>query len=445
MNDTSTGQLVDHLFRERAGQMVAWLTRIFGPAHITLAEEVVQDALIKALQQWPFSGIPRNPAGWLFQVARNRALDVLRRDASFRDRAAEVAAELARSAEAIRLDDLSTGELLRDDELRMIFLCCHPALSREARVALSLKTVGGFSVQEIGRAFLTADSTIAQRLVRARRQLRAIDVPFELPSGTALRERLDSVLEVLYLMFNEGYAAREGDDLVRADLCGEALRLARLVATSPEAGTPAAHALAALLAFQAARLSSRIDASGEVVLLDDQDRSLWNRRLIALGFAHLDRSAAGDTMTAYHVEAAIAAAHAGAGRPADTPWPVILRLYDDLQQINPSPLVALNRVVALWKVGGAAAALAELSGLPGGAALDGYYLLDAVRGRLLAETGDAAGARCAYERALERPCSEPERRLLRRRLEDTGASRSAAMASTPTGWVSSSAGGGSSC
>jgi RNA polymerase sigma-70 factor (ECF subfamily) len=414
-----TYQLVDHLFRERSGQMVAWLTRIFGPSHIELAEEVVQDALIKALQQWPFSGIPRNPAGWLFQVARNGALDVLRRDSSFRERAVDIAAELARSAEAIRLSDLPTGDLLKDDELRMILLCCHPALPRDARIALSLKTVGGFSVQEIGRAFLTADSTIAQRLVRAKRQLRSLDVPFELPSGVVLAERLDSALEVLYLLFNEGYAAREGDDLVRTDLCGEALRLARLVADSPEAGTPAAHALVALIAFQSARLPSRIDAAGEVVLLDDQDRSLWDQRLITLGFEHLERSAVGEVMSVYHVEAAIAAAHAGARRSADTPWDVILRLYDDLMVINPSPLVALNRIVASWKVNGPAVARSELVPLEEQRVLDGYYLLHAVRGRLLSETGDVAGARAAYRLASERPCSEPERRLLRRRLEAT--------------------------
>ena len=419
MTDRRTAHLVDHLFRERAGQMVAWLTRIFGPGHIGLAEEVVQDALVKALQQWPFSGIPRNPAGWLCQVARNGALDALRRDASFRDRAVDLAAELARSAEAIRLSDLPAEDLLKDDELRMILLCCHPALPRDARVALSLKTVGGFSVQEIGRAFLTADSTIAQRLVRAKRQLRSLAVPFALPSGDALAERLDAVLEVLYLMFNEGYAARDGDDLVRTDLCGEALRLARLVAESPEAGTPTAHALVALLSFQSARLPSRTDTNGEIVLLDDQDRSLWDQRLIRLGFEHLERSAEGNVVSAYHIEAAIAAAHAGAARAAETPWDVILTLYDDLLEINPSPLVALNRIVAVWKVHGATAALAALQPLEGLAVLDGYYLLHAVRGRLLTEVGDHDGAHRAYAGAIERPCSEPERRLLRRRMEAT--------------------------
>ena len=423
MNDRATHELVDHLFRERAGQMVAWLTRVFGPSHISLAEEVVQDALIKALQGWPFSGIPENPAGWLFQVARNRALDVVRRERAFRDRAGDIALELGRSAEAIQVDDPLNADLLRDDELRMIFLCCHPSLPRDSRVALSLKTVGGFSVQEIGRAFLTADSTIAQRLVRAKRQLRALDVPFALPTGSALAERLDSVLEVLYLMFNEGYAARTGDDLIRTDLCGEALRLARIVAASP-AGTPTAHALASLLALHAARLPSRIDAAGEVVLLDDQDRSLWDPRLIGLGFRHLEQSAEGSVKTAYHVEPAIAAAHASAPSAAATPWGVILHLYDELLAINPSPLVALNRVVVLWKVSGPQVALREFEVLAQALPLDGYYLLHAVRGRLLAETGQDAGAREAYTRALACPCSEPERRLLRRRLEASTAASS---------------------
>jgi RNA polymerase sigma-70 factor (ECF subfamily) len=415
VTDSATFGLVDHLFRERSGQMVAWLTRIFGPAHLELVEEVVQEALLKALQQWPYSGVPQNPGGWLFQVARNGALDALRRRASFEGRAAQIAAELTRTSGA-GIDDATIGDLLRDDELRMVFLCCHPGIPRDARVALSLKAVGGFSVPEIARAFLVAEPTIAQRLVRAKRQLRAEGVTFELPTGEDLAARLESVLEVIYLLFNEGYAARSGDDLVRVDLCTEALRLARLVAGSGEASTPAAHALVALIAFQAARLPARVDPAGEVVLLEHQDRAAWDPRLIALGFAHFERSAEGSELTTYHAQAAIAAAHAGAARFDATPWGMILRLYDQLMALNPSPLVALNRVVAVWKVRGAEAALADLVALEQEPALSGYYLLPAVQGRLLAERGDRLGARRAFEAALSRPCSEPERRLLRRRL-----------------------------
>jgi RNA polymerase sigma-70 factor, ECF subfamily len=415
MNDAAHG-LVDHLFRERSGQMVAWLTRMFGPAHLDLAEEVVQDALIKALQQWPFTGVPRNPGGWLFQVARHRALDVLRRDAAFRGRADEISAEIDRSAARLTVDEAPVDDLLRDDELRMIVLCCHPALPRDAQVALSLKTVGGFSVPEIARAFLVPDATIAQRLVRAKRQLRATGVRFELPSGAELASRLEIVLEVIYLLFNEGYAARGGDTLVRDDLCGEALRLARLVAGGRATGSPAAQALVALIAFQAARLPARVDPAGEVVLLDEQDRSLWDPRLIALGFAHLERSAKGPVMSAYHVQAAIAAAHARAARAEETPWDVILALYDDLIRLHPSPLVALNRLVAVWKVRGAPVAAADLAVIEGEPALAGYYLLPALRGRLLAECGDPAGAGRAFEAAMRLPCSEPERRLLERQV-----------------------------
>lgn len=421
MKGPEAHQLVDHLFRDRAGQMVAWLTRVFGPAHLELAEEVVQDALVKALQQWPFSGIPDNPAGWLFRVARNGALDVLRRDASFRSRSSDIAAELARTTDGVLRDEPVVDDVLRDDELRMVFLCCHPSIAQDARVALSLKTVGGFSVQEIARAFLSAEPTIAQRLVRAKRQLRDIKASFDLPSGRDLAERLDSVLEVVYLLFNEGYSAHDGDDLVRIDLCRESLRLARLVADSPLTGVPAAHALAALIAFQAARLPARTDAAGEMVLLEDQDRTLWDQRLIALGFSHLGRSAEGDAMTSYHVQAAIAAVHAGAPSAEATRWGVILRLYDDLLAINPSPLVALNRAVALAKVAGPAAALDALSAIETEPPLRNYYLLPSVKGRLLADVGDRAGAAAAFTAALAQPCSGPERRLIARRLRDISA------------------------
>ena len=409
-------QLVDHLFRNRAGQMVAWLTRIFGPAHVELAEEVVQDALVKALQQWPFAGIPDNPAAWLLRVARNGALDVLRRDVSFRGRVAEIAAEISRTGDASGIDPVAADGLLRDDELRMIFLCCHPALPRDARVALSLKTVCGFSVREVARALLASDTAIAQRLVRAKRQLREAGAVFELPAGTELESRLESVLEVIYLLFNEGYSAHAGDDLVRFDLCGEALRLARLIAGSSTTSAPTAHALAALIAFQAARMPARVDGAGDMVLLENQDRALWDQRLIALGFHHLEGSAAGRVMSAYHIQAAIAAVHAG--DLTATPWNDVLRLYDDLLAINPSPVVALNRVVALSRVRGPTAAIEAIAPLESDPALSNYYLLPAVKGRLLAEMGDRGGAAAAFRAALERPCSEPERRWLVRRLAE---------------------------
>jgi RNA polymerase sigma-70 factor (ECF subfamily) len=409
---TDAHQIVDRLFRDRASQMVAWLTRIFGPAHLELAEEVVQDALIKALQLWPHTGVPENPAGWLFRVARNGALDALRKQTIvLRD------AERATSTHAT--EPLSLDGPLEDDELRMVFLCCHPALSRDARVALSLKIVCALSVSEIARAFFVTDATVAQRLVRARRQLRDSNAQFDLPPRSTLDERLDAVLEVIYLLFNEGYAAHSGDDLVRLDLCREALRLARQVADSPVIASPSAHALAALLAFQAARLPARVDAAGEMVLLEDQDRRMWDARLISLAFHHLEQSASGDVMTAYHVQAALAAAHATAADAALTPWADILRLYDDLLRINPSPVVALNRVVAVARVHGPRAALTALAPLEQESSLASYYLLHAVKARLLADIDDRPAAAAAYRAALACQCASPERRFLSRRLTET--------------------------
>jgi RNA polymerase sigma-70 factor (ECF subfamily) len=394
--------------------MVAWLTRVFGPAHIELAEEVVQDALLKALKQWPYKGVPQNPGAWLLAVARNGALDRIRRHAAFASRADAIAAEISRSTEQPDLDRFA----VEDDELRLVFMCCHPSLSPDARVALSLKTVGGFSVQEIARAFLVSVPTIAQRLVRAKRLVRELRLTLDLPDAAALGPRLDSVLEVIYLMFNEGYAAHVGEALIRSDLCREALRLARLVANAPQTAAPEAHALTALIAFQAARLPARVGDDGEMVLLEDQDRTKWDPQLIALGFAHFERSAEGPRMTSYHAQAAIASVHARALQAGATDWPLILELYDDLLHLAPSPIAALNRAVALSKVRGPLPALGDIARLEREPVLSDYYLLPAVKARLLTELGDHIGAAQCYRSALERPCNEPERRFLMRRLLD---------------------------
>ena len=409
--------LVDHLFRNRAGQMVAYLTRLLGPEHLDLAEEVVQEALLKALQNWPYSGVPQNPAGWLFRVARNAALDAIRHRTVVRKDAASYVST-HQDSELSELDDTALEEQLRDDELRMVLMCCHPALPRDARVALSLKTVGGFSTREIARAFLCDEPTIAQRLVRAKRQIRENPITFELPAGDDLASRLDSALEVIYLMFNEGYTAQSGEDLVRHDLCGEALRLARLLATSSVA-TPQAHALVAMIAFQAARLPARVDSAGELVLLEDQDRTLWDQTLVGLGFRHFSECAEGTYMSAYHVQAAIAAVYAGAQQSIKINWPAILSLYDKLMEISPSPVVALNRAAAVSKVHGAQAALTALRPLVEDRSLRNYYLLPAVQGRLLLDLGDRGAAADCFRQALARPCSEPEKRFLQRRLRES--------------------------
>lgn len=411
--------LVDHLFRSRAGQMVAYLTRVLGPEHLDLAEEAVQEALLKALQNWPYSGIPENPSGWLFRVARNAALDAIRhRSLAQRKAAALAASEISKNVDAPFPGQTEFEEQLRDDELRMVLMCCHPALPRDARVALSLKTVGGFSSREIAKALLSDEAAIAQRLVRAKRQIRTEAIPFDLPEGKDLAERLDSALEVVYLMFNEGYAAQSGENLVRQELCGEALRIARLLAAS-SVSTPQVHALVALMAFQAARLPARVDTQGELVLLEDQDRSKWDADLVVLGFHHFAQCAEGSQLSPYHLQAAIAAVHARAKSAEDTDWKLILELYDQLMEHSPSPIVALNRVVVIAKVKGPRQGLQELSSLSNEKSLRNYYLLPAVEGRLQLEIGNKRAATRCFQRALKLPCSEPEKRFLQRRLSES--------------------------
>jgi RNA polymerase sigma-70 factor (ECF subfamily) len=406
--------LLEHLFRHQSGRMVAHLTRLLGPAHLELAEETVQEAMLRALQIWPYQGVPENAAAWLFRVAHNIAIDAVRRNRTLGEKTDAIVADLYHSA-AVVPNDPYLEDQLRDDELRMIFMCCHPEIGHDARVALSLKTVGGFGVREIALAFLADDAAIAQRLVRAKRQIRDGRLTLDLPRGSALKQRLDSVLEVVYFMFNEGYAAHSGEDLIRQDLCLEALRLGLLVAASSIA-EPRVHALVALMALEAARLPARVDESGDLVLLEAQDSSRWDHRLIALGFHHFDRSISGEEVSAYHVQAAIAATHARAADAPSRDWPTILNLYDQLLALNPSPVVALNRAVAVAKVRGPAEALEAIEPLANDPKLRGYYLLLAVRGHMLLDLGRTAAAAACFQAALDCPCSEPERRFLRRKL-----------------------------
>jgi RNA polymerase sigma-70 factor (ECF subfamily) len=410
-------EILEHLFRHQSGRMVAHLTRLLGPSYLDLAEESVQDAMLRALQTWPHNGVPENAPAWLFRVAHNSAIDAVRRKLLLGDKTDAILLELSRSA-MTPPDDPGIEEQLRDDELRMIFMCCHPSIPRDASVALSLKTVGGFSVREIARAFLGDEAAIAQRLVRAKRQIRDRRITLDMPGGPELIPRVAAVLDVVYFMFNEGYASHEGENLIRQDLCLEALRLGRLIASSSIA-TPRVDALVALIAFQAARLPARVDESGDLVLLKQQDRNRWDRQLIALGFHHFDRSIAGDDVSEYHVQAAIAATHARAECADSIDWPVILGLYDQLLALNASPVVALNRAVAVAKVHGAAAGLAAIEPLIGDPKLRDYYLLLAVRGHLLLELDRRAEAAGCFRAALECPCSEPERRFLRRKLAES--------------------------
>lgn len=405
---TDADQLVAHLFRHQRARIVASLTRVFGASHLSLAEDVVQDALIKALQQWPFRGIPENPAAWLTLVARNRALDLLRRDASLADKVSELERVLPQTAAP------SQSEI--DDQLALILMCCHPALSDEWQIALTLKSVCGFSTAEIARGFLTEEKTIAQRLVRAKRRLREKKIAFELPDEAEFSERLAAVMRVIYLLFNEGYGATRGDDLVRPDLCEEAIRLATLLITHERGRVPEVHALLALMMLQAARLPARTQSDGTIALLADQDRTLWDQRLIASGFRHLGLSADGRKITAYHLQAEIAAIHGTAANGVETDWAKVVSLYEQLYELEPTPIVALNRAIALSRWQGPEAAIRSLEGLAKNRALRNYHLLPAVLGELWTQTGDFGRATKAYQKALNCDCTAPERHFLESQL-----------------------------
>jgi RNA polymerase sigma-70 factor (ECF subfamily) len=411
--------LVEHLFRRQASQLVATLTRMLGARHLTLAEESVQDALIAALQQWPFGGVPKEPAAWLYQVARNRALDRLRHARLVEDKLPSVKDALAPVASATPPDAVLAAETppVEDDQLGMMFMTCHALLPHESRVALTLKIVGGFSTSEIARAFLAQESAVAQRIVRAKRLLRDHEVRFGPPAARDLEERLDAVLEAIYLMFNEGYAATSGDALLREDISGEAIRVAALITRHPVTGTPKAHALLALLLLQAARFPARVSSDGELFLLRDQDRSKWDRALMGEGFRALGSAAAGGELTRYHLEAEIAACHASAPSWEVTDWRRILALYDRLVALTRSPIAALNRAIAYSRVAGPGPAIGALEELATHPALHAYHLLPAVLAELWREAGDAERAAAYYRAALQLAPAATERRFLTMQLD----------------------------
>jgi RNA polymerase sigma-70 factor (ECF subfamily) len=406
--------LVEDLFRRRYGALVASLCRILGPEHLELVEDVVQEAMLRALRTWPVEGVPERPDGWVFRVARNLALDSLRRSA-LASRVERSAALEARRAAAGSL--AADPDLVADDTLRMMFTCCHPAVPQEARVSLVLKTVAGFGTSEIAAALLAKEGTIAQRLTRSRAKLQAERVAFEVPSEGELPARLPQVLEVLYLIFNEGYRAHRGAGLVRRDLVEEAVRLCDLLLERASTATPEVHALQSLMLLLGARLPARTDAHGELVTLAEQDRALWDRAWLSRGFAHLRGSLGGERLTAYHVEAAIASLHAVAPSYAMTDWARVVEEYDRLLGFHDTPVVRLNRAVAVAKLRGPAAGLQALSDLPDPEPLDEYFLLPAVRGYFRWQLGAHAEAARDFVRALELPCTEPERRFMERRLE----------------------------
>jgi RNA polymerase sigma factor (sigma-70 family) len=413
----SVAETAEHLFRHEAGKLVATLTRIFGLDRLRLAEDVVQEALIRALSTWPYYGVPDNPSAWITQTAKNLALDVIRREAVFRTKEVDIAAGLERmAAEAASTARDASEHDIEDDSLRMMFVCCHPAIAEESQVALALKTLCGFSVAEIARAFLTNEATIAKRLTRAKQRIREAQLELEIPAGAELTARLDAVLRTLYLLFNEGYKASSGDSLVRAELCHEAIRLAALLAEHPAGDRPRTHALLALMLLNAARLPARSDGDGALVRLDEQDRARWDPALIGRGMMHLVRSAAGEEVSDLHLQAGISACHCAAPTYEATDWPRILSLYDRLVEMDGSPVVALNRAVAVANVHGPRAGIDAVKGIRNRDQLDSYYLLFAVLGELEARLGEFDLAAEHFERALALTATTSEQAFLSRRL-----------------------------
>ncbi len=416
MTASQTHQAIEAVWRIEAARLIAGLTRLV--RDIGLAEELAQDALVAALEQWPESGVPSNPGAWLMTVSKRRAIDMIRREERFERKLIEIGrAELAELADEDHLPEV--GEI-EDDLLRLVFTACHPVLPTEARVALTLRVLGGLSTEEIARAFLVPEPTLAQRIVRAKRTLAARRVPFEVPQGDELAGRLSSVLEVIYLIFNEGYAATAGDDWMRPGLCADALRLGRVLASlMPK--EPEVHGLVALMEIQASRSASRVGPSGEPVLLLEQDRTGWDRLLIGRGLTALGRAEElGGELGPYALQAAIAACHARALTAEETDWARIAALYESLARISRSPVVELNRAVALSMAYGPAAGLALVEQIVDDPALKGYHLLPSVRGDLLVKLGRRAEARDEFERAAGLTRNERERELLRERAADCG-------------------------
>jgi RNA polymerase sigma factor (sigma-70 family) len=428
VSENVAGRAIDAVWRIESPRLIAGLTRL--TRDVGVAEDLAQDALVAALEQWPASGVPANPGAWLMAIAKRRAIDRFRREELGQRKRDEFGrVELARE-EAEPGVDASLDEDIGDDLLRLVFIACHPVLSRPARVALTLRLIGGLTTTEIARAYLTSEATIAQRIVRAKRTLTEARVPFEMPQGADRAARLASVLEVLYLIFNEGYCATAGDDWLRPSLCEDALRMSRIVATLMPSDAEV-HGLVALLEIQASRTQARLGPNGEPILLLDQDRLRWNHLLIRRGLEALARAERlGGPSGPYTLQAAIAACHARARIAEDTDWTRIAALYDALLEVVPSPIVALNRAVAVGFAYGPAAGLEAVEELRSEKSLEGHYLLASVRGDLLARLGRDAEAAFEFRRAAAATANQRERRLLLDRARAAGDVDSAARRST---------------
>jgi RNA polymerase sigma factor (sigma-70 family) len=409
-------ELVDHLFRREAGKMVPYLTRILGLGRLDLAEDVVQDTLCRAMETWPIHGIPDNPSAWLMRAARNRAIDLIRRDEQFRYFTPELT-HLLKLREELPSETPAFQNEIRDDQLRMMFSCCHPQLSTDAQVTLILKTLCGFSVAEIAHALLVSEESIEKRLGRAKKLFRDSGEFEEFADAAQIPERLNAVHQAIYLLFNEGYHGSQSEQTVRDDLCFEAIRLALLLSEHPHGNKPVTFALLALMCFHASRLHGRMDDDGALVQLENQDRSKWDRELIGRGFQYLEKSSVGNELSEFHLQAGIASLHCAAETYEQTDWAKIVGLYDELYRINPSPIVALNRAVAFGNAQGPEAGLTELRKIPDAGQLNEYPFYPAAQGEFLLHSGRPEEALEFFEKAEQLARSPSEAKFFARKVK----------------------------
>jgi RNA polymerase sigma factor (sigma-70 family) len=416
-NRETIHHVVENLFRHEYGKLVSVLTKIFGPHNLQLSEDVVQETLLTAMNRWKISGVPDNPSGWLFTAARNKAVDLIRRQKKHQQFAASIE-YLLRSEYTLSatVDGLMNMQTINDDQLRMMFACCHPSLPVESQVALILKTLCGFSILEISRAFLTSDDTIEKRLYRAKQRFRQEVIAFEIPPANELEERLKPVLTSIYLLFNEGYNSTNHDQLIRKDLIEESLRLSKLLLENKATKQPQVFALLALICFNMARTDARLDEHGNILLMEKQDRQRWDRSLLAIGYAYLDQSAEGEELTTYHIEAAIAWEHVSASSYSSTNWKNILRYYDLLYKLRPAAIVALNRAVAVSEIYGPAEGIKSIQSLPDISSLKNYYLLHSILGELHLRLHENEIAISYFTEASRLTASGAEKKLLAEKI-----------------------------
>jgi len=415
----SINQLTDHLFRHESGKMVSVLTKIFGPENLETAEDVVQQTFMDAIQLWKFKGVPENPSAWLFKVAKNKAIDVVRKNKYSRNYDFNDSERMLLTSEytlASTMDKLWNEDLVQDDMLRMMFACCHAEISTENQITLILKTLCGFSTAEIAKTFLTSEDTVSKRLYRTKEFFREQKIKFAIPSNDELQNRTEAVLNSIYLLFNEGYSSTHSNELIRKDLIDEAMLLCKLLLENKRTQLPQCYALMALMCFHAARSESRISATGEIILLPVQDRSTWNFELIARGNEYMNQAAFGDAITSYHLEAAIAYEHCIAPNFEKTNWLRILDLYNWLCKIAPSPVAELNKVVALLQVEGALAAKQQLTMLAEDKKMHNFYLYHSLLGEINALLLNSVEAKKNFETAMQLSQSAPERKILRDKI-----------------------------